>query len=151
MIMSFTALTLMALTVSEVPAPDCQGEGQAVPEICQVLTDQQNAWNAGDIAGFMAGYLNSEALRFASGGTITTGWQPTLERYLNRYDSPEAMGQLGFSDLDITQLSQERAYVFGRWTLYRGADEPTGLFTLILLQTPEGWRVVHDHTSSASE
>jgi len=143
---------LLAATpsVNEAPAlPNCTGEGEAVSAICQVLQDQQAAWNAGDIPGFMAGYWNSEALRFASGGSVTRGWQPTLDGYLRRYDTPEAMGQLGFSDLDITQLSGDTAYVFGRWTLYRDEDEPTGLFTLIFNQTDEGWRVVHDHTSSA--
>jgi hypothetical protein len=25
---------------------------------------------------------------------------------------------------------------------------PSGLFTLILRKLPEGWRIVHDHTSS---
>jgi len=97
----------------------------------------------------MAGYLESEALRFASGGSVTMGWRSTLERYEARYDTPEAMGRLQFSNMDVTQLSDNAAYVFGRWTLYRDADEPTGLFTLILSKEAEGWRVVHDHTSSA--
>lgn len=134
---------------AETDAQACAGVGAEVDAICAVLNAQQDAWNDGDIPSFMAGYWQSEDLRFASGGSVTTGWQATLERYQARYDTPEAMGWLAFTDLHVTQLSEDAAYVFGRWTLYRESDEPTGLFTLILRKEAEGWRVVHDHTSSA--
>jgi ketosteroid isomerase-like protein len=39
----------------------------------------------------------------------------------------------------------------GRWQLTRAADTPHGRFTLIFRRTPQGWRIVHDHTSSASQ
>jgi ketosteroid isomerase-like protein len=38
----------------------------------------------------------------------------------------------------------------GRWQLAREADTPHGRFTLIFRRTAAGWRIVHDHTSSAS-
>ena len=66
-------------------------------EIFTVLETQQTAWNTGDIPGFMEGYWKSEELRFASGGSITYGWQATLDRYLTSYDSPEKMGELTLS------------------------------------------------------
>jgi len=146
-----SALAAATLVQSDAQDAACSGVGVDVDAICSVLSAQQDAWNEGDIPGFMAGYWQSEDLRFASGGAITTGWSATLERYLSRYDSPEAMGWLAFTDLDVTQLSEDAAYVFGRWTLYRESDEPTGLFTLILRKDGEEWRVVHDHTSSADE
>ena len=148
----FVSMLAAAIVVQAgADAQTCTGIGAEVDAICAVLGSQQDAWNEGDIPGFMAGYWQSEDLRFASGGSVTTGWQATLERYQARYDTPEAMGWLAFTDLDVTQLSEESAYVFGRWTLYRESDEPTGLFTLILRKEAEGWRVVHDHTSSADE
>ncbi|WP_440959514.1 YybH family protein [Oceanicaulis sp. LC35] len=148
-IMIVSALAAAFLIQGQPQEQSCSGVGAEVEAICAVLSAQQDAWNEGDIPGFMAGYWASEDLRFASGGSVTTGWSATLERYLARYDTPEAMGWLAFTDLDVTQLSEEAAYVFGRWTLYRESDEPTGLFTLILRKEAEGWRVVHDHTSSA--
>lgn len=148
-IMIVSALAAAIVIQAQTAEPTCTGTGAEVVAICAVLNAQQNAWNEGDIPGFMAGYWQSEDLRFASGGSITTGWDETLARYQARYDTPETMGWLAFTDLDVTQLSEEAAYVFGRWTLYRESDEPTGLFTLILRKEAEGWRVVHDHTSSA--
>ena len=64
-----------------------------------VLQAQVEAWNHHDLAGFMAGYWNSPELTFFSGATETHGWQPTLERYRNRYQAEgRAMGTLSFSE-----------------------------------------------------
>jgi ketosteroid isomerase-like protein len=147
--MFIPSVVILALSLTQPSDLECTGTGAEVQSICEVLTAQQEAWNAGDIPGFMAGYLESETLRFASGGSVATGWAETLARYQARYDTPDAMGWLAFTDLDVTQLSEDAAYVFGRWTLYRETDEPTGLFTLILRKEEAGWRVVHDHTSAA--
>lgn len=58
------------------------------------------------------------------------------------------MGTLRFSDLEITPLAPDAALVLGRWRLDREKDAPGGSFTLVMRKLSEGWRVVHDHTSS---
>src|SRR4051794_27204303 len=40
-----------------------------------VLDSQVEAWNRGDLDGFMAGYWKDDRLTFFSGDTITRGWQ----------------------------------------------------------------------------
>ena len=118
-------------------------------EIQETLLAQSAAWNAGDIDGFMSDYWQSEALRFASGGNITYGWQGTLDGYKRRYPDKAAMGTLAFTNLDIKMLSDDDALVFGRWTLTRESDAPTGLFTLHVKNVNDAWKIVSDHTSSA--
>ncbi len=116
--------------------------------IRKVLEDQTTAWNKGDLEGFMKGYWKSERLTFISGNERKTGWQATLERYRARYQGKgKEMGKLSFGELEIELLSPEAALVRGRFTLQTSKDKPTGLFTLILKKFPEGWRIVHDHTS----
>ena len=115
-----------------------------------MLDHQVMDWNAGDIAGFMRGYAKSDTTRFASGGEITRGWQTVFARYLKRYGDRAAMGRLTFTELEITVLAPDRAEVFGHWRLDREEDTPHGLFTLLMRKTPDGWRGVHDHTSSAT-
>ncbi len=116
--------------------------------IREVLQMQQDAWNAGDIETFMQGYLKSDSLRFAGSSGEIRGWQSTLERYHSVYPDRAAMGTLTFDLRDIRMLSNKHAMVFGAYALERENDQPTGLFTLILEYTGEGWRIVHDHTSA---
>jgi ketosteroid isomerase-like protein len=121
-----------------------------VTEIHSVLDAQVAAWNRGDISGFMAGYANSKDTTFVSGDTVTHGWQTVLDRYKKNYDSRDKMGTLEFSDLEITMLDKATAVADGRWKLTRGGDTPHGRFTLVLRHSKDGWRIVHDHTTSLS-
>jgi len=117
--------------------------------IRKVLGDQVDAWNRHDLEAFMAGYWNSPDLTFFSGAKETQGWQATLDRYRKNYQSGDAeMGKLEFSDLQIEMLSPQSAFVRGQFhlTLSNG-KQPHGLFTLIFREFPEGWRIVHDHSS----
>ena len=117
--------------------------------IRRVLQNQVQAWNRHDLEGFMAGYWNSPELTFFSGATETQGWQATLERYLKKYQAPDAeMGKLEMTGIQVEMLGPQAAFVRGRWHLTLSNDkQPHGLFTLIFREFPEGWRVVHDHSS----
>lgn len=118
-------------------------------EIIAMLKAQDAAWNRGDIPAFMDDYEKSEQLRFASGGTVTYGWQSTLDRYLKRYPDKATMGTLAFTDLDVEIIDATNALVFGRWELERDNDRPNGLFTLHVKKIDGRWVVSSDHTSSA--
>mgnify|MGYP002622532027 CR=1 FL=1 len=115
-------------------------------EIKAVITTQQDAWNAGDIDGFMQGYWKSEELTFSSGGQVTRGWQATIDRYKSRYTSRELMGTLTFSELEVTMLGEEAALVLGRWALERDAPVE-GNFSLVFRKLDDAWVIIHDHTS----
>ena len=123
---------------------------EAAAEIRTVMDAQQTAWNRGDLEGFMRGYRRSQGTVFVSGDTVTRGWQTVLDRYKKKYASVEQMGRLRFSDLEITLLSPDTAVVLGRWALKRANDHPHGRFTLLFHHLPDGWRIVHDHTSAAT-
>jgi ketosteroid isomerase-like protein len=115
----------------------------------KVLDDQVVAWNKGDLEGFMTGYWKSDKLSFFSGEKKTVGWQATLDRYRKRYQADgKEMGKLSFDELSIELLGDGHALVRGRFRLALGKESPTGIFTLVLRKLPEGWRIVHDHTSS---
>ena len=96
----------------------------------------------------MEGYWKSDSLVFTSGGNVTRGWTTTLERYRKAYATRELMGTLSFSDLEISVLDKTTAWVLGKWKLTREKDTPHGIFTLVLRRFPEGWKIIHDHTSS---
>lgn len=141
-------LALSILSISCGPAP--QRPEQARQAIQAVLDTQTEAWNRGDLESFMAGYWNSSELTFFSGNTATSSWERTLQRYRLRYQGEgREMGRLRFEDVRVEILAADAAFVRGRFRLELSSGErPTGLFTLIVKRFEEGWRIVHDHTSS---
>jgi ketosteroid isomerase-like protein len=133
-------------------AQDVSGTyGNDAKAIERLLRTQQAAWNRHDLEGFMAGYWNSQQLTFFSAGNEQDGWQATMDRYLAKYASPgHEMGKLEFSNLRIDVLGQDSAFVRGSWQLSMSdGKKPHGLFTLVFRKFPDGWKIVHDHTSAA--
>lgn len=117
--------------------------------IREVMSAQQSAWNRGDLTAFMAGYWRGENLRFASGNSYRHGWQATLDNYIKGYPNQAAMGKLAFDIIEIEQIGQDAALVFGHWRLTREKDAPQGLFTLLFRKFGSRWLITRDHTSSA--
>lgn len=117
--------------------------------IRKVLDTQVEAWNRHDLEAFMAGYWNSPELTFFSGATVSRGWQAAIERYRKNYQAPGTeMGKLEFQDLQIEMLGPKSAFVRGKFLLtMSNGKQPHGLFTLIFREFPEGWRIIHDHSS----
>jgi len=148
-----TLKSLLILALVATLAAGCRTPGRTSSgvqaKVAAALEQQVREWNAGNLAGFMETYAKSDRIRFASGGDVSLGWQTVFDRYRKRYGDRAAMGTLTFSELDITLLGPDAALAFGRWRLRREKDEPSGLFTLVFRKTPDGWRIVHDHTSAA--
>ena len=150
-VIAFLSLAAAAALTSSVSAQSVRKKPNPKTEraIRAVIEAQRDAWNRGDIAGYMDGYARSADTVFISGDNITYGWETVLQRYKKGYDTREKMGVLTFSELAFNQLSKDAVAVTGRWHLQRTGDEPHGRFTLIFRHTRAGWRIVHDHTSSA--
>ena len=131
-------------------APPSKGADDPASAIQAVLRMQVDAWNRGDLKGFMEGYWKSPDLIFATGKEETRGWDLVIQRYEARYQSGDKaeMGKLEFAWVDgVHMLSPELAYVDGQYHLKMSTGkESQGVFTLIFRKFPEGWRIVHDRT-----
>ena len=134
-----------------VPAAEAFDAAAVERGVRAVLADQVLAWNSGSVRGFMDGYWRSDSLAFLSGGSVRRGWQEAYYAYVRGYPDQATMGVLTFSDLTVRPLSARHALVWGRWGLRRADDAPSGLFSLLFERTDDGWKVVHDHTSSGEE
>ncbi len=120
----------------------------AEQKVLQVLQLQEQAWNQGDINGFMNGYWNSDSLLFVSKNGITYGWQKTLLNYKKAYPDTASMGTLQFDILEIKRLSVLYFYVIGKWQLKRNSlPNIGGHFTLLFKRIKNKWVIVTDHTS----
>ncbi|NBC16436.1 MAG: DUF4440 domain-containing protein [Bacteroidetes bacterium] len=147
----FLSLLVFLVVGCRTAEPVASSPGAAEAAVRAVLTAQQAAWNRGDLEGFMAGYAQTDTLRFASGGTERQGWEAALAGYQRGYPDRAAMGTLTFEIRDVDVLAPRWTLVFGAWRLDRAEDAPHGLFTLLFRQMDDGaWRIVHDHTSAGA-
>ncbi|MEY2747055.1 MAG: hypothetical protein RL112_2097 [Planctomycetota bacterium] len=142
----------LAVLVGACAGPAAQLDAaDQVAAIEAVLREQCAAWNRGDIESFMAlGYWRSPELSFYSGGSANKGYDGVLARYIARYrDGGAETGHLAFSDLRVDVLGPDAALARGRWHVdFQSKDDVGGLYTLVFERKSEGWRIVHDHTSS---
>lgn len=115
----------------------------------QALTEQDQAWNRGDLDAFLDGYVQSDDLLMTSAGEITRGYQAVRRYYLENYGSDKStMGQLSSELVQLTPLGDDHLLVVGKWHLERQGQPPVGgVYTLVLVKTPSGWKILHDHTS----
>ena len=120
-----------------------------------VLHAQQEAWNRGDVDAFLVGYWHSPELTFSGSSGVSRGWDGVLARYKKNYPDRAAMGQLDFSQLEFRFLGPDAALVLGSWHLQRdpikGGGDVGGVFSLVWQRFPEGWKIIHDHTSAVQK
>jgi ketosteroid isomerase-like protein len=123
-----------------------QGDGseKAAAEIREVMQQQEEAWNAGNIRSFMKGY--SDTICFISPRGRTCGREAVTENYLRSYPDQQAMGQLTFGVTEIVPFADSNAWLTGTWRLDRASDTLSGGFSLLWAKEEEGWRIVRDHS-----
>ena len=135
---------LFVLAASSLQAADGKAEALALMKM------QQEAWNRGDLDGFLSGYEKSGSITFV-GKTVSRGYSGLVERYRRAYGDREKMGQLTFSELEFQPLGENSAFLIGRFALKRtqaGGGDASGRFTIVLRKSAGGWRIIHDHTSA---
>lgn len=143
-------LPALTIVLALIPSPAFPAS-DAASVVESVLRAQQAAWNRHDLDAFMSGYWNSPELTFFSGAKESKGWQATMDRYRATYQSAgKEMGHLEFSELRIEPLGPDAAFVRGVWQLTMSDGKtPHGRFTLVFRKFPDGWKIIHDHTSAA--
>jgi ketosteroid isomerase-like protein len=115
-------------------------------EIRNIMQQQQAAWNSGDLKAFMQGYWQSDELQFIGKNGIKKGWNTTLKNYQASYPNKAAMGKLTFDILQV-EVSGDRAFVLGQWSLQRATDNPRGFYTLYWKKIDNQWKIIIDHSS----
>ena len=121
----------------------------AASAIQHTMQTQTEAWNRGDVDGFMTAYKESVDTTYI-GKSIAQGYEHIRANYKEHYTSPEAMGKLTFSDLNVRSLGENYAVVTGKFALARSAaagGPAQGVFSLVWEKTSQGWKIILDHTS----
>jgi len=139
---------VLARTEARMPGGGNEADRAAIGA---VLSAQQTAWNRGDVDAFLVGYWHSPELTFAGSSGVARGWDGVMARYKRNYPDRAAMGQLEFSELEFRFVGPDAALVLGHWHLAREKGDVGGVFSLVWQRFPEGWKIIHDHTSAVEE
>ena len=115
--------------------------------ILNVLENQRQEWNKGDVVAYMQGYAKSDSLLFVGKSGPTYGWQKTLDNYKRGYPDKSAMGYLSFGIKKVDFLGKDVAFVLGSWNVKRDKDELKGFFTLLFKKINGQWKIIVDHSS----
>lgn len=117
-------------------------------DIRDVLATQVDAWNKGNVDGFMSSY--AENCTFM-GKDVLHSREKVLARYRKVYPTPGAMGKLTFSNLDVREIGEHVAIATGNWHLNRtpkDGGDAGGYFSLVLKDVDDDWQIVLDHTTA---
>jgi beta-aspartyl-peptidase (threonine type) len=113
-----------------------------------LLTESERAWNGGDLAGFMDWYKRGEETTFLGSSGLMHGWDTIRERYAGRFEPAASRDSLRFEELVTRPLAPWLGLATARYVLFQGDSvTSTGVFTLVVERTPEGWRIVHDQSA----
>jgi hypothetical protein len=115
--------------------------------IRNILYEQINAWNHGDLESFMKGYWNNDSLMFIGKSGVTYGWTNTLSNYKSGYPDTATMGKLTYTLIQVKRLSRQYYHITGKWHLKRSVGDVGGHYTLLFRKIKRQWFIVSDHSS----
>lgn len=104
--------------------PD-QDTSYTLADVNQVLDEQLQGWNEGNIDKFMQGYIKDSSVRFITNKRVKTSWQEITDSYKKNYPNKDAMGQLSFYRDEVRWINESAyiAQVIGRWQVVQKHKE----------------------------
>lgn len=126
------------------PPPD---DAPARAEMLAALAASAAAWNRGDLPGHLAIYDPAVTAMTRSGprpgvAAIESAFRDSYFR------DGQPKQQLQMEQVQVRFVGRGAALMTGRYRLAGGGlAEQAGWFSLVWQQGPQGWKVVHDHSS----
>jgi beta-aspartyl-peptidase (threonine type) len=150
--MVLAAIVLAACRGGATPAtaPFPSSDSAALTRVIAAQLDRSAAdWNRGDLDAFLSDYAPESTTTFIDGRRAQAGIGFIRSNYAPRFAPGARRDSLHFEELRVRGLSPTLALVTARFILQREADvTASGPFTLVMEHRPEGWKILHDHSSS---
>jgi ketosteroid isomerase-like protein len=118
-------------------------------DVSKAIVAEENAWNRGDVDGFVKGFKDSPETVFM-GKLVLEGYAQILADFKRNYPTAASMGELTYSELEVHAMGESFAVCLGKYHLERAKKEgggADGTFSMVLEKTGAGWKIVLDHTT----
>jgi hypothetical protein len=136
------ALALLALPVGADSRPP-------IEEAINGFAQQRAAWNAGDLEGALATYLDDPAMTWVNAKGMEHGLKTFAESMRSEYaDKRNPMGTYEGEVLDAREMGATRALLVVRWSInHDGRRIMGGYSTQLWERRGKSWVVVFEHAS----
>ena len=113
--------------------------------IIAAMNNSADEWNKGDLADFMKMYTDSSTMMYPAG---PVGISSIRDLYEKKYFNGKMPKQnLSYSEMKVTMLGENYALLTGKFTLKGGGlPERSGVYSLVMVLTKDGWKILHDHS-----
>ena len=130
--------------------PDTAAPGAPdVNAINDLLTKGRDAWNAGDVDGYMSAYWNSAELLVVIDNQQYRGWKALNAAFKGGYPDLKRLGQITYTRIQVRITSSDLALVKTAWTgrSPNSSSQIVGSTTMNIQKFEEGWKVVSAYSS----
>jgi ketosteroid isomerase-like protein len=121
-------------------------------EVLTFVRAYADAANRGDVTAYMDMYSQRAQLIAVNDGDITRGWDK-LRDEANSMLGLEGSYRISVGSTDVIGLGATRAIAVFPFVAsiatQQGTGQLRGAMTLVLEKGSQGWKIIHDHTSTA--
>lgn len=143
------AMLLSACAPAPSPGAPTMDPGRLVPDFQAQFTRSAAAWNRGDLDAFMSDYAPGDLPTYVAGGHLVRGYDAIRSRYAPSFAPGARRDSLRIEELQVRPITDQYVLLTARYILFRGGSTTaSGPFTLLMERRPEGWKILHDHSSS---
>lgn len=139
------------------PPPPAQAQGhdqlytasRLQLDVTKVLLQQENAWNKGDLDGYLARYKDAPDTQAILAGPVR-GLSNIRSAFRLNYPNHDSMGQLQQTEIEVRALGEEYALATGKYHLGRtrkAGGDADGIFVEVFEKTATGWQVIFSETT----
>ena len=139
-------LSLMfALIVTGVRAQQGTSDQSKGTAIVAAMKNSENDWNTGNLDNFMKMYISSSTMMMPTG---PAGYNVIKDLYEKKYFNGKMPKQnLHYDEMKVTLLGENYALLTGKFTLSgNNLPERSGHYSLVMIHTNDGWKILHDHS-----
>lgn len=142
----FSLLSTNAGAQTTAQASPQNPSGPKETAIIAAMKNSENDWNNGDLDSFMKMYTTTSTMMMPTG---PVGLGAIRDLYQNHYfNGKMPKQQLHYDELKVTMLGENYALLTGKFTLSgNNLPERSGRYSLVMIYTIEGWKILHDHSS----
>ncbi|HEY4289409.1 MAG TPA: nuclear transport factor 2 family protein [Puia sp.] len=141
-----TLFSLLFFSILTFHAVAQNSPGSKERAIITAMKNSENDWNKGDLNSFMKMYIGTSTMMMPTG---PVGLGAIRDLYQNHYFNGKMPKQhLYYDELKATLLGEHYALLTGKFTLSgNNLPERSGRYSLVMIHTKEGWKILHDHSS----